>query len=706
MSALIDLELSIRHIENEAYVVNVRFDPIGSQVAVDVEDKVPVAYLNPQDFTPLLLEPNKYGQKLGEALWSAQAVNDAVVKAYDMALEHEQQLRLRLYISPRLPDLHNLLWETLHHPRLGTIAANDSILFSRYLPALSYQPIQPRPHSDLRALVFAANPTALTSEAFQRDPINVEEEIKRARAGLGNINIDTKAGPGEATLTALLTSIREGYDILYIVAHGSFSAAAGEGAVLLESEEEAGNVDVVYGQRLVRAIQTLAQRPSLVILASCESAGSGATGQNGSYPLAALGPSLAVAGIPAVIAMNGKISMKTIEQLMPPFFDQLTETGQIDQALSRARAQVLLSERDDWWMPVLYMTLKHGKIGWYTPSFGQDAQVTWEGLHASIREGKCTPIIGMGPMESWFGSRQTMAEEWAIKQGYPLAESSSGHFSQVALYWQITQRNSDMPRYGFLRFVYDAIWERYGHSLPKSLTQVEPAAKINPAALNELMLTVRQQFQTKENQDPYTILADLNLPIYLLADPSDLLLQALVSKNRRPQVRIAPWNQSAKEANEDYEDDEPLETPTVERPLLYHLYGRMDVPETLVITEDDYFDFLIQYTASKPEIPKRITRSLSKNALIFLGFHFNDWQFRSFLRLLNNQDSPIDPQKPHIAAQLEPNEQTVLHPQAVRDYLKTYLVQQHFDVFWGRTIDFLQGYQEFKRSLSVTNGTN
>ena len=69
--------------------------------------------------------------------------------------------------------------------------------------------------------------------------------------------------------------------------------------------------------------------------------------------LAALGPRLAQAGIPAVIAMQGNVTMRTVGTFMPVFFRELQVDGRIDRAVAVARGAV--RDWDDWWMPVLFI---------------------------------------------------------------------------------------------------------------------------------------------------------------------------------------------------------------------------------------------------------------------------------------------------------------------------------------------------------------
>ena len=92
---------------------------------------------------------------------------------------------------------------------------------------------------------------------------------------------------------------------------------------------------IALGSELARRVGQLEVPPRLIVLASCETAGPG-TGQ----ALAAIGPLLAEAGVPAVIAMQGRVSMDTVAAFMPVFFRELAMDGQIDRAVTLARQAV------------------------------------------------------------------------------------------------------------------------------------------------------------------------------------------------------------------------------------------------------------------------------------------------------------------------------------------------------------------------------
>ncbi|MCP4372700.1 MAG: CHAT domain-containing protein, partial [Deltaproteobacteria bacterium] len=186
-------------------------------------------------------------------------------------------------------------------------------------------------------------------------------------------------------------------------------------------EKESGDADVVNGDNLVTRLKELQERPRLVVLASCQSAGSGVEARSGDEgALAALGPRLAEAGIPAVLAMQGNITMQTVAQFMPTFFSELQRDGQIDRAMAAARGAV--RDRPDWWMPVLFMRLKSGRL-WYTPGFAGEkgGLEKWPALIRNIKRGRATPILGMGLTESLLGSTREIAQRWADTYHFPMA---------------------------------------------------------------------------------------------------------------------------------------------------------------------------------------------------------------------------------------------------------------------------------------------
>ena len=218
-----------------------------------------------------------------------------------------------------------------------------------------------RPKTELKALIAVA---ALSeNNEYQLAAVDGAGEIERARTNLKDVEVAVLGGSEPLTLNGLLNGLRAGVDILYLVCHG---ALTGKGPIVYLQDEN-GDAAVTSGAELADAIAGLQQPPRLVVLASCESA----RVKDGTSAEAALAPRLAEAGVPAILAMQGKISMATVEQFMPRFFSELLKDGQIDRALAVARGEV--RGNLDSWMPVLFLRLRGGRI-WYVPGFAGDKE--------------------------------------------------------------------------------------------------------------------------------------------------------------------------------------------------------------------------------------------------------------------------------------------------------------------------------------------
>jgi hypothetical protein len=95
---------------------------------------------------------------------------------------------------------------------------------------------------------------------------------------------------------------------------------------------------------------------------------------------------------------------------------------------------------------------------------------------------------------------------------------------------------------------------------------------------------------------------------------------------------------------EDYnfrgENPEMVQVGTVNTPLVFYLYGTIEEPESLVLTENDLIDFLAAVVAKNPPLPRNILSELrNKNkSLLFLGFGFKHWYLRILLHILQGHD--------------------------------------------------------------------
>ncbi len=690
MSTTADLEIGLHRYDSKQYVVEFRFSPPNSEGDIRLgQSDVMTAQFDFTKLSSLIYDLQEYGKLLTAGLFSDSDVKSAFAQAFTAAQSNSTPLRVQLLIGPSAPELHALHWETLRDPADGSpLCTNQNILFSRYLSSLDWRPVRLRPKQQFRALLVVANPEDLSE--FDLNPVDVPGETGRAKAAMENVAVDTL--PDEQGARATLKNIigrldDEDYDVLYLVAHGAL--IKDEAWLWLEDDE--GCVARTAGSDLVMRLKELEQRPRLIVLASCQSAGKedAGAGRQGEA-LAALGPRLAEAGIPAVLAMQGNISLETVAGFMPEFFKQLTDDGQIDRAAAVARGTV--RERSDAWMPALFMRLRSGRI-WYLPGFGEQRTdfEKWPSLLQRISDGQCTPILGQGLTEPIIGSLHDLARRWAENYHYPMAPYERESLPQVAQYLTINQDPS-FPLDTLKKYLRQELLQKFGDDLPPEL------AKPN-SALDDVLDAVGRKRWKDSPQDPYQVLAHLPLPVYITTTYNHLMVAALKDAGKDPQMVVCPWNEYIQQPKSIY-NREPNYYPTCQRPLVYQLFGSLSVQDSVVLTEDDYFDFLIGITGNKDLIPPVVRAALANTALLFLGFQMDEWNFRVLFRsILAQQGSGRRDRYTHIAAQIEPEEGRLLSPINAQRYLENYFKTEYISIFWGSADDFIkqlwQNWQQY-----------
>lgn len=719
------LEISVRHIGEKLYHIESRFS-----TDLEGEDKFAEEQSwMPWDKLPTNLDDPKaqvsYGLKLWDYLFP-KTLQSQFVAAYAHVGTQDgpDSLRINLMLQSNAEELHSLHWELLRRPEADgksrLIATDEKILFSRYLKGsgLDWRNVTLRRRSNLRALIAIANPENLKS--YNLAPIDVEGELQRARESLADMFQKALISSSQAdlnpewvkpvTLANLIQCLREeDFDIVYLVCHGRFSE--GQGYLYLDDKTP------VSALEFAKKLRDLPKLPTMIILASCQSAGSREQSHSEDKgSLASVGPRLAEAGIPAVLAMQGNVTMNSIKNFMPEFFNQLRRNGSVDRAVAVARSKI--QDRLDWYVPVLFSRLRYGII-WYTPGFQTEKRFPWKAMWQNVDAGECVPILGPNLVESFLGSRSTIAKNWAKANEYPLEPHDSENLPEVAQYLAMTQQLT-FPKNEFEIYLRREILAKYTNS---SLD--------NAMSLDTIIREVGKTLREKDANEPHKLLAELQQPVYLNANISSLLEDALREKVRGDvDVDVCDWKGQIRNrySNSEFK-------PSRNRPLIYHLFGHLDDKErfgvrerlsTLVLTEDDYFDYMISASYNRRNIPKEVVKALKTKSLLFLGFELDDWTFRVLFRLVmsltnlpalgNNvfggssntvneeheedENLGINLQKVHVAVQVNPSDDRFKDADGARQYLEKSFGLPNMSVYWGTAIDFLRELHE-KRPLTA-----
>ncbi len=82
--------------------------------------------------------------------------------------------------------------------------------------------------------------------------------------------------------------------------------------------------------------------------------------------------------------------------------------------------------------------------------------------------------------------------------------------------------------------------------------------------------------------------------------------------------------------------DLPTELDQLQRPVVYHLFGRLSASPTYVISDEDLLEFICALQ-SEHLAPEKLFHELEHNHLLFIGSNFTNWLARLFLRMAKRQ---------------------------------------------------------------------
>jgi hypothetical protein len=226
-------------------------------------------------------------------------------------------------------------------------------------------------------------------------------------------------------------------------------------------------------------------------------------------------------------------------------------------------------------------------------------EYAWEDLLSFIEEKRVIPIVGpeLLRVQTEHGPRQLYewaAEHLAARLSVDVTQLPPGYTLNDVVCWYLSARGRREEAYVRLRAVLrDA--------------RFEP-----PPALRQL-----------------AAITDFNLYVTTTCDG---LLEAAINAERfggAPNTDVIAYapNRVA---------DLPSERDRLQRPVLYHLFGRVSASPTYVISDEDILEFICALQ-SEHLVPEKLFHELEHNHLLFIGSNFSNWLARLFLRMAKRQ---------------------------------------------------------------------
>lgn len=279
----------------------------------------------------------------------------------------------------------------------------------------------------------------------------------------------------------------------------------------------------------------------------------------------------------------------------------------------------------------------------------------WEILLQSIEDRTCTPFLGAGACYPKLKVGSEIARSLAAELNYPLDDRDS--LPDVSQFVSVL--------YGDSKFIKRKVIKNWFEELdPPDFTA---------------------------DDEPHALLADLPLPLYITTNYDDFMKQALHNRNKNPTQVVYRWNDLI-----DPKDtilDQNILTPAT--PVVFHIHGRIQLPESLLITQDDYLEFIVNFVKKPQNLPDPIKVAFTKNTLLFIGYSLKDWNFRvlfhSLVGYLGNSLKGA-----HMSVQLVPlsKDASAAQKEEATQYLDKYFKDLNIRVFWGTARDFAKELRE------------
>ena len=140
------------------------------------------------------------------------------------------------------------------------------------------------------------------------------------------------------------------------------------------------------------------------------------------------------------------------------------------------------------------------------------------------------------------------------------------------------------------------------------------------------------------------MLAELPFPIIITTNYDGLFDIALSRANTLGGRPKRPLIQTYDPTRTDPTETAPLD-PVEEQPVLLKLHGDIDRPETVVVTEEDYIEFVQKMSISTPDfhpIHPNIRARMRTWPVLFIGYSLKDYNLRLLFRTLRWNVDPAN----------------------------------------------------------------
>jgi len=288
----------------------------------------------------------------------------------------------------------------------------------------------------------------------------------------------------------------------------------------------------------------------------------------------------------------------------------------------------------------------------------------WEALIRAIRAKQCTPFLGAGAAAGVLPLGSDIAREWAERDRYPFGDK--GNLVRVAQFVAVQTGSPLTPKYRII--------DKITSKSPPNFTDAT---------------------------EPHRVVAEFDLPVYITTNYDDFMVQAIryvdaqaLAKDqkfepRKPQQALCKWHLAGRSRPVLFDLGF---SPDSKNPVIFHMHGYTKEAGSMVLTEDDYLDFLMNISEVADLIPPRIEEAFTTSALLFLGYSLEDMNFKVLFRKLVSYMQISQAQR-HVSVQLapkaeKPDQEEIDRAENQREYMERQLGLRNVKIYWGECQDF------------------
>lgn len=279
----------------------------------------------------------------------------------------------------------------------------------------------------------------------------------------------------------------------------------------------------------------------------------------------------------------------------------------------------------------------------------------WDLLLSRIKDERCTPFLGAGACTPTLPLGREIALQWSRKFNYPLSDRDN--LPRVAQYLALS-KDPMFPKEELIRHL-----KSKGHPDFNATHQI------------------------------HRVLAKLPLPIYLTTNYDDFMTQALQLERKDVFSDYCRWNapiqKKPSRIRKNYH-------PEPQNPFVYYLHGTWDVPQSIVLTGDDYIDFLANVNKDMNKILHyKILEAFADSSLLFIGYSLDDLSFRTIFRgLIDSVEKGL--RRISVSVQLLPTHDTEKRIKDILNILRTQFVKDQNEEKQGKVSETIQALEEIK----------